>query len=88
MMADWDLVPLKRDLSRLTLPVLVLHGERDAAIPVSAVRDAAALMPSATVEVIDQAGHLLHEEHPVATASRILHFARDCGIEVCDEEAL
>ena len=86
MMADWDLVPLKRDLPLLKLPVLVLHGDRDAAIPVSAAREAAALMPAATVEIVARAGHLLHEEHPVATAERILRFARDCGIEVRNEE--
>ena len=88
MMADWDLGPLKRDLPRLTLPVLVLHGDRDAAIPVSAARDAAALMSGATVEIVGEAGHLLHEEHPGETASRILRFAADCGIQVCEREAV
>ncbi len=80
MMADWDLVPLKRDLPKVAVPMLVLHGERDAAIPVSGVRDAAALLPDAMLEVLPGLGHLAHEEDPQAAVDRILQFARLQGI--------
>ena len=42
MMADWDLETLKRDLPRLDVPLLLIHGDRDGAIPLSSAREAAA----------------------------------------------
>ena len=74
MMADWDLDPLKRALPSLDVPLLVLHGDRDAAIPVMATREAAALMSAATLEVIPGLGHLLHEEAPTDVMARLAAF--------------
>jgi magnesium chelatase accessory protein len=79
MMADWDLVPLKRDLPNLAVPMLVMGGEKDVAIPVSAILESAALIPRTTIEIVPDTGHLLHEEHPAHTVERILSFARTCG---------
>lgn len=76
MMADWDLVPLKRDLPRAAVRALVVHGSKDAAIPVSAVREAAALIPGAEIDIVEGLGHLLHEERATETLARILGFAR------------
>lgn len=64
MMASWDLEPLKRDLPRIAVPVRVLHGDRDAAIPMNKAREAAALIPHATFERLERLGHLAHEEDP------------------------
>jgi magnesium chelatase accessory protein len=64
MMASWDLEPLKRDLPRIAVPVRVLHGDRDAAIPMNKAREAAALIPLATFERLERLGHLAHEEDP------------------------
>jgi magnesium chelatase accessory protein len=64
MMASWDLEPLKRDLPRVAVPVRVLHGDRDAAIPMNKAREAAALIPLATFERRERLGHLAHEEDP------------------------
>ena len=72
MMASWDLAPLKRDLTRLAVPVLMLHGERDAAIPIGKAREAAALIPDAAFEVLAGLGHLAHEEAPARVAGMIL----------------
>ena len=76
MMADWDLVALKAALPSIALPVLILHGDRDTAIPVSAARESAAMLPDAHVEVWPGTGHLLHEERPAETVARLLSFAR------------
>jgi len=70
-MANWDLEPLKRALPKLELPILILHGARDAAIPVAAVREAGGLIPESVVEVTDDAGHLLHEEQPERVVERL-----------------
>jgi magnesium chelatase accessory protein len=85
MMADWDLVPLKRDLPKLAVPMLVLHGERDAAIPVSGALDSVALIPGCELEVLSDLGHLVHEEVPLVMVERIMSFAENRDILVSAE---
>ena len=85
MMADWDLVPLKRDLPKLTVPMLVLHGERDAAIPLSGALDSVALIPGCELEVLSDLGHLVHEEVPLVVVERIMSFAANRDILVSAE---
>ena len=80
MMANWDLAPLKAALPNLAIPVLILHGDGDSAIPVSAAHEAAALIPRAAIEVAPGRGHLLHEEVPGQTADRIVDFARQLSV--------
>lgn len=80
MMADWDLDTLNADLPRLTSPLLLVHGDRDAAIPASSARAAAALVPGATVDVLPGLGHLAHEEAPDRVTARIIAFAQKQGI--------
>jgi magnesium chelatase accessory protein len=82
MMADWDLVPLKRDLPKLTVPMLVLHGEKDAAIPVSGALDSVALIPGCELEVLPDLGHLAHEEAPGLVIARIMRFSASHAIPV------
>lgn len=76
LMANWDLTALKADLPGLAVPLLVLHGDHDAAIPVASAREAAALVPGACFEVLAGLGHLAHEEAPGTVLERINAFAR------------
>lgn len=62
MMAGWDLAGLQRDLPKVMARVRLIHGARDAAVPVSSVEQAVKLMPPATLEVLAGLGHLAHEE--------------------------
>ncbi len=71
MMANWDLEILKRDLPRLAVSLHIIHGERDAAIPVAKGREAAALVPESKFEVLPGLGHLAHEEAPVVIVDMI-----------------
>ncbi len=80
MMAHWDLEALKRDLGSLAAPVLLVHGERDAAIPMSAVHEAADEIPGAAIELLDGLGHLAHEERPELAAEIVLRFAAKTGV--------
>ena len=80
LMAHWDLEPLERALPGLELPVLLVHGEKDATIPVSTSRTAAQRLPQATLRLLPGLGHLCHEETPADHAAIILDFARICGI--------
>ena len=51
-------------LPRVEVPTLVLWGERDRIIPVSAGKRISTAMPNARLEVIAGAGHLPHIEKP------------------------
>jgi len=75
MMADWDLETLSRDLPKLSVPLLLVHGEGDTMIPPSSAREAAALVPGARVETLAGLGHLAHEEAPERVAALIERFA-------------
>lgn len=75
MMAAWDLDAFARDLPRLGVPSLLIHGAADAAIPLASVKAAAALIPDSRVEVLPGLGHLAHEERPAEVAALIGGFA-------------
>lgn len=72
MMAEWDLEALKRDLPRLAPPLRLIHGERDAAIPIETAREAAVLVPDGRTTGLPALGHLAHEERPGEVAALIL----------------
>ena len=53
-------------LSTIRVPVLVLTGEQDTNSPPAANRQMAALMPDATLEVLQRCGHMSVQEQPAA----------------------
>jgi magnesium chelatase accessory protein len=75
MMAGWDLPGLQRDFPKVTKPVLLIHGERDSAVPTSAVEQARKLLPNASMTLLAGLGHLAHEERPDLVAETIREFA-------------
>lgn len=75
MMADWDLPALKLDLPRLQIPLLLVHGDADAAIPVAKAREAAAIVANGRLLTLAGLGHLAHEECPGDIAEIIRQFA-------------
>lgn len=77
MMADWDLPTLKRDLPRLTTPLLLLHGDKDAAIPLATAREAAAMVGAGRLVILPGLGHLAHEQKPEDVATLIAGFAAE-----------
>jgi len=54
---------LRGGLADLAMPTLVIHGARDALVPVAAGRFLAAAIPGARIEVIADAGHALLQSH-------------------------
>lgn len=72
MMAGWDLAGLQRDLPKVATQVRLIHGAKDAAVPVSSVEQAAKLMPQVTLSVLADLGHLAHEERADLVAQAIM----------------
>lgn len=72
MLAHWNLQPLAARLCHLPVPVALLAGERDRAVPLEQVRRSLALLqgsPSPRLTVLPGAGHLAHEEDPPSVAA-------------------
>lgn len=69
MMAGWDLAGLQRDLPKVAARVRLIHGAKDAAVPVGSVEQAVKLMPQASLEVLAGLGHLAHEERAGSVAA-------------------
>lgn len=82
MMANWDLETFAADLPSFAGSTLLVHGERDSAIPRDSVERAAALIPRATLTVLPDLGHLAHEEATEPMARMILEFAAQAPVVV------
>lgn len=75
MMADWDLTAFAQDLPRLAVPLLLLHGARDAAVPPDSAQAAARQVRNGQFVALAGLGHLAHEEQPGEVAAAIRAFA-------------
>lgn len=71
MMAHWDLVPLRRELSGLRPDLLLVAGENDLMIPPGQAERLGRVLPAARLRHLAGCGHLLHEERPEETAALI-----------------
>jgi len=66
-----DPVPLLR---RLTMPTLLLWGDKDGMIPVSNAQDYLAALPNASLVVLPGIGHVPQEEAPLETITPLRGF--------------
>lgn len=64
MMANWDLPTLRTRMREIANPVLMVHSDKDAAIPLDWAREAQGWLPNAELKAIEGFGHLAHEEAP------------------------
>ncbi|MFN4099278.1 MAG: alpha/beta fold hydrolase BchO [Pararhodobacter sp.] len=74
MMAHWSLDGLLARLPAMTLPLLLLAGARDVAVPPAVSHKVAARKPGALCIDLPGLGHLAHEEAPETIAALILPF--------------
>jgi magnesium chelatase accessory protein len=72
MMAQWRLEPLLERLAGLSVPTLLLTGDRDNAVPPAVSDQAVAKMRTAEVRHLASLGHLAHEEAPDGLAGMVL----------------
>jgi len=70
-LAEFDVL---RDLSRISVPVLILAGEHDGVVPPDVARATAALISGAVFDVVEGAGHLAPIEEPEAVAAALQSF--------------
>lgn len=66
---------LKHRLHRIKAPTLFLRGRQDRVVKEDYVRGFCSLVPGASFETIEGAGHFPHIEQPEIFADRILRFA-------------
>jgi pimeloyl-ACP methyl ester carboxylesterase len=66
----------ERAASRIRVPTLVIHGERDRMVPLERGRALAAAIPGAELHVIPGAGHVPYVTHPAAVVDQLAAFAR------------
>ena len=77
MMAQWDLRPLLAALPEIAVPVLLVTGDNDRAVPPDTSDRAARRLPRARALHLAGLGHLAHEEAPDKVAGQIRAFARE-----------
>jgi len=66
-----DGVDVSSRLTELELPVLAIHGSRDAVAPIADMRAAVQRIPSAELVVLDGAGHVPSFTQPAAVADAL-----------------
>jgi magnesium chelatase accessory protein len=72
MMARWELEPLERELPNVPVPVTLIYGEEDRAVPPKDTRWAALKLPKHDDISLPGLGHLMHEEAPEILTPLIL----------------
>lgn len=80
MMANWDLEPLGREFRKVDLPVVLVVGSRDKAVPPTDAAEVAKRLTQARIETITGVGHLAHEEKPELVAALIFSVARQHSV--------
>lgn len=70
-------IDLRNSLHRLTMPALLLGGERDTLVPQSALITLANNNGSIKTSIIEKAGHALFLSHPQQCAKAITGFCHD-----------
>ncbi len=68
-------------LGSVAVPTLVLHGERDPAVPVANARILADAIPGARLEVLAGAGHIVFWQQPERCAELVADFALGAAAE-------
>jgi pimeloyl-ACP methyl ester carboxylesterase len=68
---------LPAGLSAIHQPTLILHGDKDSAVPVRHAERHARAMPNARTMILEGAGHIPHVEQPARVNHLILDFLRE-----------
>ena len=77
MMANWDLDRLADDMRKLAMPVRLLVGSEDKAVPPASASEVVARLAQGKVEILPALGHLAHEEAPDRVAERLIAYGNE-----------
>lgn len=77
MMAQWDLVPLERNLPQLKTSLVLVVGLNDLTVSPNEANRVKALVPDAKIITLAGLGHLAHEEKPDEIAKLITRIFED-----------
>ncbi len=69
-----DFKDVPHRLRKLTTPTLLLWGEEDPIVPLSAGRRAEGMLPNAALEILPECGHMPQEECPRESLDIVLKF--------------
>ncbi|MBL8131716.1 MAG: alpha/beta hydrolase [Anaerolineae bacterium] len=67
-------IDLRNELSRISQPALVLHGEADVIVPIEDARRLTGILPNAKLTVLPGAGHVPTMTRPGEVAREIMEF--------------
>ena len=73
MMSQWKLEPLLPRLTQLKLPIQLIAAAGDRTIPLRDAYRLKSMIQQATLDIVDDKGHLVHEEAPELIARLIQH---------------
>jgi pimeloyl-ACP methyl ester carboxylesterase len=65
---------LRRELDRIAVPALIVHGREDMLVPVTDSFWLGQRLPAARLEIFDDTGHLAMVERPVRFNDALLRF--------------
>ena len=71
---------LRENLDSLDLPILLITGDQDTIVPTSDTVELQDLLPNSSLSIIENAGHLPHEEQPEAFMNAIAKSAKGIGL--------
>ncbi len=77
MMAQWDLLPLERNLPQLKTSLILVVGLNDLTVPAAEANRVKKIVPEAKIITLAGLGHLAHEEQPDEIAGLISHIFVD-----------
>jgi magnesium chelatase accessory protein len=72
MLSSWNVAPLTARLPDIGTRVLLIAGQQDHAVPLVEQQRLLRALPNACLEVVPNAGHLLHEQRPKAISELVL----------------
>jgi pimeloyl-ACP methyl ester carboxylesterase len=67
-------IDLRNELSQISQPTLILHGEADGIVPVEEARRLSKILPNAKLTVLPGAGHVPTMTRPQEVAHEIMNF--------------
>lgn len=75
MMGGWELGQLAKDLPRLKTPIHLIGCDKDHIVPAVRAHRVKRMIPNATSETLENAGHLVHEAAPHRVLTPFLQLA-------------